>query len=197
MKFLKKNYLIFLRWHLALQTPELAQDEENTSPQQASNSWRRGLTLTRNMHSMYSVMYVEAQFSHGVSMYGVVNRRGAQSPSPKALPLAREGLGFTSCHVRRTGARKVCPDSIRRENRGWRRRRKRSWARSRWEWRKIQSEEAELKTVGCLVVSFFFVQTFWQAFWWVQFFPHQSSDVRFRRKEEKRMENCRSCTLDP
>jgi hypothetical protein len=41
-----------------------------------------------------------------------VNRRGTQSSSPKALPLAREGLGFTSCHVRRTGARKLCPDSI-------------------------------------------------------------------------------------
>jgi hypothetical protein len=63
------------------------------------------------MNNIYCVVYGEAP-SQGVSIYGVVNRRGAQSPSPKALPLAREGLGFTSCHVRRTGARKVCPDSI-------------------------------------------------------------------------------------
>jgi hypothetical protein len=31
---------------------------------------------------MYSVTYVEGQFSQGVSIYGVVYRRAAQSPSP-------------------------------------------------------------------------------------------------------------------
>jgi hypothetical protein len=61
---------MLVRWPLALQTPEPAHSRRkkgSTSPQQASSSARRGLTLTRKMNNMYCVVYGEAHHKELVS----------------------------------------------------------------------------------------------------------------------------------